>query len=78
MNGMSLRFLVFIWLACMSTLLGIWETINLYNGWHVDWIGVGAALIMSPIGFIGTAIMWRKESLRSYRTALRRQRLNGN
>jgi len=77
MNGMNPWFLVFMWLTGMGTLIGIWETSNLINGWHVDRVGVGAALIMFPIGFIGTASMWRRESRRSFRAALRRQRLLG-
>jgi hypothetical protein len=72
------RFIVFGLLMCVGADLGIWELISLYNGWPVDRMGVEAALIMFPIGFIGTATMWRRESRRYLRAALRRQRLNGN
>ena len=75
-SGMNPRFLVFMLLMGVGTFIGVWETINLINGWHVDRVGVGAALIMFPIGFIGTASMWRRIA-RSYRAALRKQRLLG-
>lgn len=71
---LSLRFRVFMLLAIAGALIGLYETAPFVNDWPVDQIGVGIAAIAFPIGLVGTAAMWRKETRNSYRAAIRRQR----
>ena len=69
----SQRFKILMVTLITGVLVIAYQAAEFFNGWGFDPISFVIASIVSVIGLVGVSSMWRRESRRSWRAAVRRK-----